>query len=219
MVNTGVGYLALRNLTNGRNNIGIGQNAGVNMLKGTDNILIGNVGRPNETGSIRLGTSGNQRRTYVAGIDGVTIADGVSVVIGRDGQLGTITSSARYKKEIKSMDNASAAILQLRPVSFRYKDELDAKGVPQFGLVAEDVARIAPDLVVRDESGQPYTVRYEAVNAMLLNEFLKEHRKVETLEATVTKLAAALEAQAAQIKKITARLESETAGELPVENR
>src|SRR5437588_10487694 len=97
-------------------------------------------------------------------------------------------SSARFKDDIKPMEKASEAILALKPVIFRYKHELDPEGIPQFGLVAEDVEKVNPDLVARDEQGKPYTVRYEAVNAMLLNEFLKEHRKVEHKEASITNL-------------------------------
>ena len=99
-----------------------------------------------------------------------------------------MTSSARFKDEIKPMGNASEAILALKPVSFRYKKEIDSQGIPEFGLVAEEVEKINPDLIIRDPEGKPYTVRYEAINAMLLNEFLKEHRKVEQQEATIAEL-------------------------------
>ncbi len=109
----------------------------------------------------------------------------ISLASDSDGHLGTITSSARYKDKIKPMDTASEAILALKPVTFRYKRELDPEGVPQFGLVAEEVEKVNPDLVARDEQGKPYTVRYEAVNAMLLNEFLKEHRKVEEQDCRI----------------------------------
>src|SRR5438477_3883236 len=105
------------------------------------------------------------------------------------------------------MDKASEAILALQPVTFRYKHELDPEGIPQFGLVAEQVEKVNPDLVARDEQGKVYTVRYEAVNAMLLNEFLKEHRRVEELEATVAKLQSAFKTQAAQIQKVSDQLE------------
>ena len=105
------------------------------------------------------------------------------------------------------MANASEAILALKPVTFRYKHELDPAGIPQFGLVAEQVEEINRDLVARDEQGKPYTVRYEAVNAMLLNEFLKEHRRVEKLEDAVASLVATVRKQAAQIQKVSAQLE------------
>ncbi len=125
------------------------------------------------------------------------------------------------------MDRASEAILSLKPVTFRYKHELDPKSIPQFGLVAEEVEKVNPDLVARDEKGKPYTVRYEAVNAMLLNEFLKEHRRVEEqaadiaqLKSTVTELAAALKEQGAQIQKVSDRLSrSEAVPSMLVNNR
>ena len=130
------------------------------------------------------------------------------VFINGAGQLGTTTSSERFKDAIKPMDKASEVILALKPVTFHYKKELDPESIPQFGLVAEQVEKVNPDLVVRDGDGKPYTVRYEAVNAMLLNEFLKEHRKVEKLEATVEGLAATVKEQAAQIQKVSAQLET-----------
>ena len=117
-------------------------------------------------------------------------------------------SSERFKDAIKPMDKASEAILALQPVTFRYKKELDADGIPQFGLVAEEVEKVNPDLVARDDEGKPYAVRYEAVNAMLLNEFLKEHRKVEELEATVAKLQSAFKEQAAQIQKVSEQVQA-----------
>jgi len=136
------------------------------------------------------------------------------------GHLATTTSSARFKEAIKPMDKASEAILELKPVTFRYKKELDPKGIAQFGLVAEQVEKVNPDLVARDDEGKPYTVRYEAVNAMLLNEFLKEHRKVEGLEVTVAQqratttelreeieeLKAAMREQAGEIRKVNDEL-------------
>ena len=121
----------------------------------------------------------------------------MAVGITADGQLGVKASSTRFKEAIKPMEKASEAILSLKPVTFRYKTALDPKGVPQFGLVAEQVEKVIPDLVARDGEGKPYTVGYEAVNAMLLNEFLKEHRKVETLEAKVAKLQATIEKMSA----------------------
>jgi len=144
----------------------------------------------------------------------VTVAGGVGVIVGTTGQLGTVTSSARFKEAIKPMDKASEAILALQPVTFRYKHELDPDGVPQFGLVAEQVEKVNPDLVVRDEDGNVNTVRYEAVNAMLLNEFLKAHRKLEEQEAIITRLESKLanrevaaEQQQKQIEALTATVQ------------
>jgi uncharacterized coiled-coil protein SlyX len=165
---------------------------------------------------------------FIGNIREVTTAnaDAIPVLIDSAGQLGTASSSRRFKKEIKPMDQASEAILALKPVTFHYKS--DSKGTPQFGLIAEEVAKVNPNLVVRDDEGQIYTVRYEAVNAMLLNEFLKEHRKVEKQEATITELksmvakqetidaqqqkgmevlTATLKEQAAQIQKVSAQIE------------
>ena len=111
-----------------------------------------------------------------------------------------MTSSARFKDEIKPMDKASERLLALTPVTFRYKKDIDPQGIPQFGLVAEDVEKVNPDLIVRDKGGKPYSVRYEAVNAMLLNEFLKEHHKVEQLEKQVEALTAGFQKVSAQLE-------------------
>jgi predicted ribosome quality control (RQC) complex YloA/Tae2 family protein len=134
------------------------------------------------------------------------------VLIDTEGQLGTMSSSRRFKKEIKPMDKASETILALKPVTFYYRN--DSTDTPQFGLIAEEVAKVNPNLIVRDKQGEIYTVRYEAVNAMLLNEFLKEHkkgeqqdRKIEQLEATVARLESVLKEQAAQIQKVSAQIE------------
>jgi Chaperone of endosialidase len=138
--------------------------------------------------------------------------DAVNVVIDSAGQLGTMSSSRRFKKEIKPMDEASEAILALKPVTFHYKS--DKKSTPQFGLVAEEVAEVNPDLVVRDQNGEVYTVRYDAVNAMLLNEFLKEHRKVQEQdrkikeqETTIADLKNKIEAVIAHAKEQDAKIQ------------
>ncbi len=196
--NTAQGYRALYKNTTGGSNVALGNEAGYYLTTGSNNIVLGgsNYGVAGESNTIRIGTKGTQTATYIAGISGTKVAGGVAVQIDTNGRLGTITSSARYKEAIKPMAKASEAIFSLQPVTFRYKRELDPEGTPQFGLVAEEVAKVDPELVARDEEGRPYTVRYDAVNAMLLNEFHKEHRKVETLEATVARLRAALQRQA-----------------------
>ena len=125
------------------------------------------------------------------------------MIIDSAGHLGTVVSSERYKEQVKPMEKASEAILSLKPVTFRYKHELDPVGIPQFGLVAEQVEQVDPTLVARDESGKPYTVRYEAVNAMLLNEFLKEHRKVETQDEKIAGLEANVAELTARLDKLT----------------
>src|SRR2546427_5961461 len=219
--NTANGYNALYNNTTGGSNITLGFQAGLNLTTGNSNIDIGNVGVAGESKRIGIGTAGTQTKAFIAGISGATVAGGVGVIVGSNGQLGTVVSSERFKDAIKPMDKASEAILALKPVTFHYKKDLDPEGVPQFGLVAEDVEKVNPALVARDADGNVYTVRYDAVNAMLLNEFLKAHRKVEEQEATITQLkstvaqqqkgmeifAATLKEQASQIQKVSAQLE------------
>jgi uncharacterized coiled-coil protein SlyX len=196
--NTATGYQALVNTT-GSSNIALGTSAGSNLTTGSNNIDIAAFGTAGESNTIRIGKSGIQKSAYVQGIFGATVASGVGVIVGSNGQLGTVVSSERFKEAIKPMDKASEAIFALQPVTFRYKRELDPEGIPQFGLVAEQVEKVNPDLVARDDQGKPYTVRYEAVNAMLLNEFLKEHRKVEEQEATITQLESTVGKQEATI--------------------
>ncbi|HSP64086.1 MAG TPA: tail fiber domain-containing protein, partial [Pyrinomonadaceae bacterium] len=161
--------------------------------------------------------------TFIAGISGTAVA-GATVVVDSNGQLGVLVSSQRFKDEITPMDKASETILSLNPVTFRYKPEIDPQPIPLFGLIAEEVEKVNPDLVARDSDGKAFTVRYEAVNAMLLNEFLKQHRKVKELEATVVQqqkafetsiarqqneievLTASLKEQASQIQKVSAQI-------------
>jgi hypothetical protein len=204
--NTAVGAGALFNTTGG-NNTAFGNFAGSVLTTGDNNIDIGNVGAAGESNTIRIGTQGTQTFTIVAGISNDIQAFGTPVIVTTDGYLGVQTSSARFKDEIKPMNAASKPLFALRPVIFHYKKGIDPKGIPQFGLVAEDVERVNPDLVVRDKDGKPYTVRYDQVNAMLLNEFLKEHRafleeqgKVERLEKQVAALTTGLEKVSAQLE-------------------
>ena len=213
--NTGDGYNALFYNTTGSRNIAVGVGSGSNLTTGDNNIDIGNQGVADESGHIRIGTINTQTATFIAGIRGATVENGIPVVVGTNGQLGTRTSSIRFKEAIKPMDKASEAILALKPVTFRYKRDLDANGVPQFGLIAEDVAKVNPDLVVRDKNGDIYSVRYEAVNAMLLNEFLKAHKKIEQQEATIAQLEKNVQAMTArqqeQIEALTAGLQKVSA--------
>ena len=202
--NTAIGYRALNANTIGSGNIALGNDAGLNLVNGSNNIYIGNRG-DRESNTMRIGK--DQTATFIAGISGVTVAGGVGVIVDSNGQLGTVVSSARFKEEIKPMESASEAILGLKPVTFRYKKDLDPAGVTQFGLVAEDVEKVNPNLVARDKQGKPYTVRYEAVNAMLLNEFLKEHRKNEVQEATIARQQKQIDALTAGLQKVSAQLE------------
>jgi len=176
--NTAMGSGALSGTTTGNSNTAIGENAGANLSSSeSNNIDIGfDVhGVAGESNTIRIGNDGISD-TFIRGISGATAAGGAAVFVASNGRLGTTTSSARFKEGIKPMGNASEAILALRPVSFRYKKQIDSEGIPEFGLIAEEVEKVNPDLVIRDPEGKPYTVRYDQVNAMLLNEFLKEHK-------------------------------------------
>jgi hypothetical protein len=212
--NTAIGVRALLNAT-GNYNVALGDSAGEFLSTGDNNIDIGYnvVGVKGESNTIRIGNT-DITATYIGGISRQTAAEGAAVFVDSNGKLGTMTASTRFTDEIKPMDKASEAILTLKPVTFRYKHEIDPKSIRQFGLVAEEVEKVNPDLVGRDEQGKVYSVRYDAVNAMLLNEFLKAHRKNEEQEATIAQLkkelqafAASLKEQAAQIQKVSAQLE------------
>jgi len=208
--NTANGFNALGNNTTGRFNIALGSFAGGDLTTGSGNIDIDSTGVAAESDTIRIGNS--QTRTFIAGIRGITtgLNNAVPVLIDSAGQLGTISSSRRFKKEIKPMDSASESILALKPVTFHYKS--DATGTPQFGLIAEEVAEVNPDLVVRDADGEIYTVRYDTVNAMLLNEFLKEHRKVQEQDATIARVKSTAAKQEATIAQQQKQIEALTAG-------
>lgn len=202
--NTATGDDALLNNTTGSSNIAMGNGAGSNLTTGDLNIDIGAFGIAGESSTIRIGRNADQTRTFIAGITGVAVT-GASVVVDGSGQLGVAPSSMRFKEEIRPMDKASEAILALRPVTFRYKKGIDPQAIPQFGLVAEEVEKVNPDLVVRDKEGTPYSVRYEQVNAMLLNEFLKEHERVQELNAVVVKQGVAIERQRKDFEAATAQ--------------
>jgi hypothetical protein len=199
--NTAEGVSALTRNTTGNNNIALGTSAGANLTTGSNNIDIGaNVlGKAAEANTIRIGKQGTQTSTIIAGISGTAVA-GSTVVVSTTGKLGVASSSARFKTAINPMSNASEAILGLKPVTFRYKEDIDPDAIPQFGLVAEEVEKVNPDLVVHDEAGKPYTVRYEAVNAMLLNEFLKARQQIDQQEKQIEALTAGLEKVNAKVE-------------------
>jgi hypothetical protein len=210
--NTAVGISALGDVTTGGFNTAIGGIAGGNLTTGQFNIVIGDIAGlflTTASNTICIGGSGiNVNNTCQIGqIRDVTTQNNnaIPVVIDSAGQLGTLSSSARFKKDVEPMDTASEALLALKPVTFHYKT--DKTNRPEFGLIAEEVAKINPDLVVRDDDGQIYTVRYDAVNAMLLNEFLKEHRKNEDQQATISRLEKQVERLAAGLQKVSAQLE------------
>jgi len=219
-VNTALGIRALLNSATGNGNIALGAFAGLSVTDASDVIAIGADGE-NVSGTC-----------YIGNIFGVTSSSGTGVFINSLGKLATMTSSRRFKDEIKPMDQTSEALFGLKPITFRYKKEIDPARTSQFGLVAEEVEKVNPALVVRDKEGKPYSVRYDQVNAMLLNEFLKEHRKVELqeqklreqevinaeLKSAIAQQQKAMEAmtaqfkeQAAQIQKVSARIAMTTA--------
>lgn len=176
--NTAVGAGALAKNEKGDRNIAIGYQAGFN-LTGSANIMIGHPGEPSEAATIRIGNPTVHFQTYLAGVFGTSLTRGSSVRVNSSGRLGVVPSSRRFKRDIEDMGTVSDAILSLRPVTFRYKAELDSTNSSQLGLIAEEVAEVCPDLVLHDSQGEIFTVNYDAVNAMLLNEFLKQHKRVQ----------------------------------------
>ena len=216
--NTASGSVSLFSNTTGANNIAIGFCAGYNLTTGSSNIDIGDFNDnidgkaisddvSGESNTIRIGEVSTQTQTFIAGIYNYTASGGVPVYINSNGQLGTVTSSRRFKQNIKSMDDASDTLLSLRPVTFQYKPEIDPKSISQFGLIAEEVEKACPDLVTHDKDGKVYTVRYEAVNAMLLNEFLKEHRRVQDQGHTIAEQQKQIEALTASLAKLTQQID------------
>jgi trimeric autotransporter adhesin len=214
--NTAIGDGALLNNTTARSNAALGMNAGAGVTTADNVICIGaDVDGENVSNTC-----------YIGNIFGVTSV-GIGVLVNSAGKLGTTTSSRRFKDGIKPMKQASEALFALKPVTFHYKKEIDPARTSQFGLVAEEVEKVNPDLIVRDKDGKPYTVRYDAVNAMLLNEFLKEHRTVQELksnaakqEATIAHLQKQVAELTAGLQKLTARLElSETATQTALKER
>src|SRR5205823_2977395 len=210
--NTAVGGLALYQNTSGTFNVAIGVQALSSNTEGGGNIALGfGAGDSVTTANnvICIGASGENVNAscYIGNIFNATSSLGTAVFVNSAGKLGTTTSSRRFKDDIKPMDQASEAILALKPVTFRYKQQIDPKGVPQFGLVAEEVEKVNPDLVVRDKEGKPYSVRYDQVNAMLLNEFLKEHRRVQEQGAIIARQQKQIDALTAGLQKVSAQLE------------
>jgi Chaperone of endosialidase len=234
--NTAIGYFALDTNTTGGNNVAVGNDALGRNTTGVGNIAIGYgaangtfqlatanniifIGHPGYVGDgsdmIRIGGD-SHTKVFIGNMYLNRIADGHQVYVSPAGQLGAITSSQRFKEDIKPMDHASQALFSLKPVTFHYKKEIDPAGRSQFGLVAENVEKVHPDLVGRDKEGKPYGVRYDQVNAMLLNEFLKEHRKVEEqgaaiaeLKKEITVLTATVREQAAEIQKVRGSVDIE----------
>jgi hypothetical protein len=256
--NVAIGFSALTSNTGGSGNIAIGFSALPSNTTGNENTVIGNfaatgvggnqntilgagaglgIGPANNVICIGANVAGQSlgNSCYIGNIFGATSSTGIAVLVNADGKLGTTTSSRRFKEQIKPMDAASEVLFSLKPVAFRYKQEIDPAGISQFGLVAEDVERLNPDLVVRDREGNPYSVRYDQVNAMLLNEFLKEHKafvteqrkveeqehRIQEQEVTITELqkevlalVAHAKDQDSRIQRVCAKLESAVGAQL-----
>ena len=227
--NTAIGRDALLNNNIGSNNVAVGRDALLSSTSGESNVAVGRGALANSTisdSNLALGIdAGNQivtasnvicightgadvsDTTWIGNVFGVTTQSGTTapVIVSNNGQLGTVASSERFKKDIVSMQKTSDAILALRPVTFHYKT--DTGNTPQFGLIAEEVAKVNPSLVLADKDGKAYTVRYDAINAMLLNEFLKEHKTVQEQGAMIMRQQKAIEALTSGLQKVSAQLE------------
>ncbi|MDL1952034.1 hypothetical protein FBQ97_19810, partial [Acidobacteria bacterium ACD] len=203
--NTALGHRALyANTTGGRNvavgwgaldastgsyNTGLGIGAGSRLESGDDNVYVASdlpMGSTSESSTIRIGDS--QTRAFLAGVYGVTVTGGTAVYVKSDGQLGTVTSSRRYKREIEDVGERSEVLAKLRPVRFRYTEDRDPAGEQQYGLIAEEVEEVAPELVVHGADGRPETVKYNLVNALLLNEVLRQRKEIDELREIVSRL-------------------------------
>src|SRR5207249_3753036 len=202
--NTAVGSGAL-NDTTGSDNTALGFQAGSSATDGDGNVYIG---------AGMSGVAGESNQTYIRNINTTSVSGGGTDTVTVDlttGLLGHLSSSRRYKENIKPMESTSKALYQLKPATYRYKKEIDSTQSPAFGLIAEEVAAVNPDLVARNAEGQPESVHYEMVNAMLLNEFLKEHKKVEEQEATIAQLKSTVAQQQKGMEVLTAQLKEQGA--------
>jgi hypothetical protein len=225
-INTAIGYGALANNTTGSGNTAVGRFALAENSTGSLNVALGSSAGSGVLSAgnvicIGANVSGEDvsDSCYIGQIFDTTSNFGAAVFVNSHNRLGTLTSSRRFKEEIKPMDKASETLFALKPVAFRYKKKIDPAGTPQFGLVAEEVEKVNPDLVVRDKEGKAYSVRYDQVNAMLLNEFLKEHSTVQELKTEIAALTTTVKEQAAQMQKVSAQLEASKAAPQMVLNR
>jgi hypothetical protein len=208
--NTAIGYGALSGdacgstgvYTTGNSNIGVGYKAGSNIITGSNNIEIGGAGTSDESNTIRIGAQGTQKATYIAGISG-TLVQGATVVVNSKGRLGIIKSSARYKRDIQPLSNRSQGLWRLRPVTFRYKE--DSSNERQYGLIAEQVAKVYPELVVRGEKGEVESVRYEELIPLMLNEMQHQRAVLNTLKAQNAALQVRLEGLEGTSKTLASR--------------
>ena len=196
--NTATGPGALLANTTGSNNVAVGATAGIALTTGSGNVCIG---------AGVSGVAGESNTTRIRNVY-TTVANGRAVYVNADNKIGTLSSSRRFKHDIQPMDRSSETLFALKPVTFRYKKDADPSQALSFGLIAEEVAQVSPELITRDEEGKPQTVRYEAVNAMLLNEFLKEHRKtIAELKSTIAQQQRAIEQLATQMQKVSAQVQ------------
>jgi trimeric autotransporter adhesin len=230
--NVAAGFNALGDNNAGRSNVGVGPQALSSNVAGNNNTAVGALAGINSTGDFNVyvgagitGVAGENNITRIRNIYS-SVASGRAVYVDSDNKIGTLSSSRRYKEEIKPMDKASETLFALKPVTFRYKKNVDSERELSFGLIAEEVAEISPDLITRDEKGNPQTVRYDAVNAMLLNEFLKAHRKIQELEASnaqqqrnFAQHQKQIEALTAGLQKVSAQLEVNKAAPQTVLNK
>ena len=199
--NVGVGSTALENVMTGSGNIAIGSSTGSTIVTGSNNIYIGSSGSADESGQIRIGTVANiTSGTVIVGISGFTSVGGAPVVVNAAGRLGTTTSSRRFKDDIRDIAAQSDGLMKLRPVAFRYKPEIDPIGFKEYGLVAEEVAQVYPEMVINDDQGRPETIRYQLLDPLLLNELQRQHRSIEAQEAEIERLKA-------DLARLEARLE------------
>jgi hypothetical protein len=202
--NTAVGANALDG-TSGSGNVALGSLAGGNIATGSNNIDIGNNPPGDESNTIRIGNTAVQTATFLAGVNGATSSSGTEVFVNSSGQLGTVTSSLRFKEDLENMGDASQGLMKLRPVTFRYRAPYDdGSRLLQYGLVAEEVAKVYPDLVQYDDKGQPFTVRYHMINAMLLNEVQKQHSTIEQQKAQLQEQESRLQRLEALVSQLTA---------------
>jgi hypothetical protein len=226
--NTAIGFQALTQTTGGANTA-VGRGALDQNITGNFNTAIGKDAGASATGSgnvyighLVAGVAGENNHTYIRNIKDTSVSGGGADFVTIDlttGLLGHATSSRRYKEDIRPMDKTSEVIYQLQPVTFHYKKEIDRTQSPAFGLIAEEVAKADPNLIVRDSRGQPESVHYEMVNAMLLNEFLKEHQTVEELKATVAQQKSQIDALTAGLQKVSAQLETSKPASKVVANK
>jgi hypothetical protein len=201
--NTASGYQAMYYNSAGNNNVAIGYQAGYNVTTASNNIHIGHQGLATDSGAIRIGTAGTQTTAFIAGIEGVTTGNNnaVPVLVDSNGQLGTISSSRRYKEDIKDMGETSSGLMHLRPVTFRYKKPFNDGSQPiQYGLIAEEVAEVYPDLVARSTDGQVETVKYQVLDSMLLNELQKQNATIAAQKERIGAQEQQIQAQEQQIR-------------------